>query len=134
MVTAASLNKDALKAVFDQAKLPTLVDEAGNLLVKGEQVTAYVLPGNDTIRFLTTFTFLPKATLAERFDLANRINDDYILVRATIRGENQRELHMDYYVLVGPGVSRAVVVAAARRFLEVVTEAVPASDTERLIK
>jgi hypothetical protein len=134
LVTEASLNKTALKAILDQAKLPTEVDAAGNLLVKGEQVTAYVLPGQGTIRFLTSFTFLPKATLAEKLDLANRINEDYIMARATVRGENLGELHTDYYLVIGPGVGRAVVVAAARRFLDVVTEAVPASDTERLIK
>lgn len=134
MVTEANISKPLLKAIFDQAKMPTEVDAVGNLLVKGGQIAAYVLPVKDNFRLLVTFTFQPKATLAEKFDLANRINEEYIVARAFVGGENNSELRVDYYVLVGPGLTRAQVVAATRRFLEVTSEAVAAMDTERLIK
>ncbi len=134
MVTEANIAKPLMKAIYDQAKMPTEIDAAGNLLVKGGQMSAYVLPVKDNFRLLVTFTFQPKATLAEKFDLANRINEEYIVARAFVGGENNSELRLDYYVLVGPGLSRAQVVSATKRFLEVASEAVPAMDTERLIK
>jgi len=134
LVTEGSLTKEKLKAIFDAAKLAASVDAAGNLVVKAGQTTAYALPAKDSLRLLVSFAFLPKATLMEKLDLANRINDEYLVVRATVSGEKATELHIDYYVLLGAGVSRATLVAATQRFLTIVPEAVDAMDTERLIK
>lgn len=134
VVTDGALTKELLKAIYDAAKLPAALDAAGNLVVKAGQTSAYALPAKDSLRLLVRFDFQPKATLMEKLDLANRINDEYIVVRATVRGEKLGEIHLDYYVLLGAGVSRATLVAATRRYLEIVPEAIDAMDTERLIK
>jgi len=134
MVTEANLSRDGLKAAFDAAKMTTAIDGGGNLTVTLPQVLVHVLPAKDTVRLMVSFTFAPRAAMQERLDLANRINDGYIMVRATVPAERAGELSVDHYIVLGPGVSRAVIVAATRRFADVVVEAIRATDTDNLLK
>lgn len=134
MVTEANLSRDLLKAAYDAAKLPATMDGGGNLVVSLPQVKLLVMPGKDAVRLLATYDFAPRATWQERLDLANRINDGYIMARASLPEARPGTLAVDYYVLLGAGISRATMVATTRRFGEVVVEAIAAEDTDRLIQ
>jgi len=134
MLTEANLSRDALRAVFEAAKLPTSLDQGGNLKVTVAPVTFYALAGKDHVRLLATYGFNARAAYQEKLDLANRINDGFIVVRATVPAEKPREIAIDHYILLGPGVSRAGVVAAARRFGEIIREALAAVDSDGLLK
>ena len=63
------------------------------------------------VRLLVTYDFAPRASWQERLDLANRINDGYIMARASLPEARPGTLAVDYYVMLGAGVSRANVVA-----------------------
>jgi hypothetical protein len=134
MVTEANLSRDGLKAAFDAAKMTTAIDAVGNLSVAFPQVRVNVVPAKDVVRLLVSFSFAPRAAMQERLDLANRINDGYIMVRAAVPAERPGELSVDHYIVLGPGVSRAAIAAATRRFADVVVEAVGALDTDNLLK
>ena len=134
VMTEANLSRDGLKAGFDAAKLATSIDDAGNLVVKIGQTSLHVLPDKDRIRLLANFAFAPRATLLEKLDLANRINDGFIMVRAAVPADRPGDLNVDHYILLGSGVRRADVVATARRFVDVVVEAVGTLDSEQLLK
>lgn len=134
MVTEANLSRDGLKAALDAAKMTSAVDAAGNLTVTFPQVRVHVLPGKDVVRLMVSFSFAPRAAMQERLDLANRINDGYVMARASLPEARPGTLAVDYYVMLGAGVSRANVVALTRRFGEVVVEAIATEDTDRLIK
>ncbi|MCC6718870.1 MAG: YbjN domain-containing protein [Acetobacteraceae bacterium] len=134
MVTEATLSRDALRAAYTAAKLPNALDQGGNLTVRAGDVTLYVLPAKDSIRLLVSYAFVPRAALPERLDLANRINDGYIAVRATIAADKPGEITIDHYILLGAGISRATILAVTRRFADIMREAITATDTERLLK
>lgn len=134
MVTEANVSRDLLKAMYDAARVPAAVDGGGNLVVSLPQVKLFVLPGKDSIRFLASYGFAPRATLQERLDLANRINDEYMMARASLPEARPGTLAVDYYVILGPGIGRATLVAMTKRFGEVVVEAVGMLDTDRLIQ
>ena len=134
LVTEANLSRDGLKAMFDTAKLATTIEPGGNLTVKLGSMVVYVLPGKDRVRLLATFSFAARAAYQEKLDLANRINDGYIVVRASIPADRPGEIAIDHYILLGAGVSRATVVAVTRRFADIVREAVDALDSDRLLK
>lgn len=134
MVTEANLSRDGLKAAFDAAKLATSIDAAGNLVVRIGDTSLHVLPSKDVIRLLANFAFAPRATLMERLDLANRINDGYIVLRAAVPADRPGDLNLDHYILLGSGVRRADVVVFARRFVDIVVEAVGTLDSEQLLK
>ena len=133
-VTEATLSRDALRALYTAAKLPNALDQGGNLTVQAGEVALYVLPAKDSIRLLVSYNFVARAALPEQLDLANRINDGYIAVRATIAADKPGEIAIDHYILLGAGVSRATILAVTRRFAAIVREAIAASDTERLLK
>jgi hypothetical protein len=134
VVTAATLSRDGLKAIFEGAKLPTALEGAGSLAVQLPDVLVTVAPGKDTVRLMASFAFAPRAAMQEKLDLANRINDEYILVRAAIPAERPGEIVLDHYVVLGPGVSPGVILAATRRFAVVVVEAVATLDSDSLLK
>ncbi len=133
MVTEANLSRDGLKAGFDAAKMTTAIDAAGNLTVAFPQVRVHVLPAKEVVRLLASFSFAPRAAMQEKLDLANRINDGYIVVRAAVPADRAGELSVDHYIVLGPGVSRAAIAATTRRFADVVVEAVGALDTDKLL-
>jgi hypothetical protein len=134
MVTGATLSRDGLKAIFDGAKLPTGLDGGANLTVRFPDVLVTVLPGKDTVRLMASFAFAPRAAMQEKLDLANRINDGYMITRAAIPADRPGEIVLDHYIVLGPGVSRAAILAATRRFAVVVVEAVAALDSDSLLK
>jgi hypothetical protein len=134
MVTEANLSRDGLKAAFDAAKLATSIDAAGNLMVRIGDTSVHVLPSKDVIRLVAHFAFAPRATLMEKLDLANRINDGYIVVRAAVPADRIGDLNLDLYIVLGSGVSRANVVTSTRRFVDIVVEAIAALDSEQLLK
>ncbi len=134
MVTEANLSRDVLKAALDAAKMTTAVDASGNLTVSFALIRVHVLPGKDVVRLLVSFSFAPRAAMQEKLDLANRINDQYIVLRAAVPAERPDQLSVDHYIVLGPGVSRAAIAAATRRFADVVVEAIGAVDTDNLLK
>jgi hypothetical protein len=134
LVTEANLSRDLLKAMYDAARVPASVDGGGNLVVTLPEVKVFVLPGKDSVRLMASYDFAPRATRQERLDLANRINDDYIMARASLPEARPGTLAVDYYVMLGAGMSRASLVAITRRFGEVVVEAIGVVDTDRLIQ
>ena len=134
LVTEANVSRDLMKAIYDAAKVPAAVDGGGNLVVTLPQVKLFVMPGKDAVRLLATYDFAPRASWQERLDLANRINDGYVMARASLPEVRPGTLAVDYYLMLGTGVTRANVVALTRRFGEVVVEAIATEDTDRLIK
>ena len=134
LVTEANVSRDLMKAIYDAAKVPASVDGGGNLIVTLPQVKLFVLPGKDSVRLLVTYDFAPRAAWQEKLDLANRINDGYIMARASLPEARPGTLAVDYYVMLGTGISRATMVAITKRFGEVVVEAIGTEDTDRLIK
>lgn len=134
LVTEANLSRDMLKAMYDAAKVPASIDGGGNLVVNLPQVKVFVLPAKDSVRLMASYAFSPRATLQEKLDLANRINDEYIMARASLPEQRAGTMAVDYYVILGPGISKAAMLAITRRFAQVVVEAIAALDTDRLIQ
>ncbi len=134
LVTEANVSRDLMKAMYDAAKVPASVDGGGNLVLALPEVKVFVLPGKDSVRLLATYDFAPRASWQERLDLANRINDGYLMARASLPEVRPGTLAVDYYVMLGAGISRATMVALTKRFGEVVVEAIAAEDTDRLIQ
>lgn len=132
-VTERTLTRDSLKAIFEAAKLKVSIDSDGDIMLK-EAVTVFAFPDKDRIRLLVNYGFKPAATLQQKLELANRINHDYIVVRASVPARNQAQLAMDYYILIGSGLSKATLVAATRRFMSIVPDAVKEHDTDDIVK
>ena len=81
-VTEKNLSRDNLKAAYDAAKLPVSIDADGDIMIK-DRVTLFAFPNKERIRLVVYYAFKPEVSLQQKLELANRINQGYI-VAATI--------------------------------------------------
>jgi hypothetical protein len=123
LITPENLSKELLKSVLDAALMDAYFDQDGDLTVK-EHVTCYVYPSErrDRIRFLAQFRFKPSAGRTERLECVNHINDEYIVVRASV-GSNDR-LRFTYDLPTGGGITPKALVLTLKRFCSIPHEAV----------
>ena len=49
-------------------------------------------------------------------------------------GRDESQMQMDYYLLIGAGMSKATIVAATKRFISIVPDAVKENDREDIVK
>jgi len=123
LITPEDLSKELLKSIFDAAFMDASYDEDGDLRVK-EQVTCYVYPSErrDRIRLLAQFAFKSSVSQLERLECANRINDEYIIVKAAV-GQNDR-LRFIYDIPTAGGITKKALVLTLKRFCSIPHEAV----------
>lgn len=117
LITPENLSKEMLKAIFDDAMLETSFDADGDLRVR-EDISCFVLPKNDRIRLLSVFGFKPNVSLQKRLEFVNRINSEYIIIRATVGSRNDT-LFFDYDISIKGGITKKALVLATRRFLSI---------------
>lgn len=86
-VTEANLSRDSLKAAYDAAKLPVAIDEDGDIKIK-DRVTLFAFPNKERIRLVVYYAFKPEVTLLQKLELANRINQGFIVARASVGGRD----------------------------------------------
>jgi Putative bacterial sensory transduction regulator len=101
--------------------MDTSYDEDGDLSVNSD-VNCWVLPHHSGIRLLTMFGFDPTVSHAERLECVNKINIDYMIVKA-YEGENDT-LRFAYDILVTGGITPKAFVLALQRFCSIPRSAV----------
>lgn len=117
LITPENVSKEMLKAIFDNAMLETSFDSDGDLRVR-EDISCFVLPKTDRIRLLSVFGFKPNVSLQKRLEFVNRINSEYIIIRATVGSRNDT-LFFDYDISIKGGITKKALVLATRRFLSI---------------
>lgn len=117
LITPENVSKEMLKAIFDDALIETSFDSDGDLRVR-EDISCFVLPKNDRIRLLSVFGFKPNVSMQKRLEFVNRINSEYIIIRATVGSRNDT-LFFDYDISIKGGITKKALVLATRRFLSI---------------
>jgi hypothetical protein len=122
LITLENVSKDMLKAIFDAALMDTTLDSDGDILIK-DRCRVYVLPDVERrrIRLLAQFGFVPSASEHAKLDCANRINSDYIIVRASVHGD---KLRFSYDVSLDGGITKKAMALLVKRFCSIPQEAV----------
>ncbi len=116
LITPDNLSTKFLKSILDAAMMDTSIDSDGDLSVR-EGINIWVFPSKekkDRIRLLSLYGFTPGASRLERMECVNRINSEYIMVRAYV-GDRDR-LGFDYDIPVAGGISPKAFVLALKRF------------------
>lgn len=116
IITPENLSPQSLKAVFDSAYMDTTLDAEGNLKIK-DRVTLHVRPREDRIRIFALFGFKPSASQHQRLEFVNKVNMEYIIVRATT-GDNDT-LFFDYDIPVAGGITKKAIVLLVKRFCSI---------------
>jgi len=124
LITPENLSKEMLKSVLDSAFMETSYDSDGDLKVR-DRVNCFVLPNEerkDRVQLLALFGFKPEATELQRLQGVNRINAEYIIVRAVV-GKNDL-LRFTWDIPIAGGITKKAFVLAVKRFCAIPHEAI----------
>jgi hypothetical protein len=117
LITPETVSKEALKAIYDQALMETSYDKDGDLRVK-EGISCWVFPKGDRIRLLSMFGFKSNVSQQQRLELVNKINVEYIIVRASV-GSTNNVLFFDHDIMITGGVTNMALLHTTKRFLQI---------------
>jgi Putative bacterial sensory transduction regulator len=132
LISPENLSKEYLKSLFDAAFMETSYDWEGDLRVK-EGLSCWVFPSEDRIKLLATFGFKSHATRAQRLEFVNRVNRQYVIVRAAVRDQSD-DLSVDHDFSIRGGVAPAMIVQSTKRFLSILLPAVQECDSDDIVK
>jgi len=119
LITPENLSKELLKSVLDAAFIETSFDSDGDLKVR-EGVNCFVFPNDerkDRVRLLALFRFKPEASELLRLQAVNRINAEYIIVRAVV-GKNDT-LQFTWDIPIAGGITKKAFALAVKRFCSI---------------
>jgi hypothetical protein len=128
LITPDNLSKELLKSIFDDALMETSFDNEGDLRVR-EDLSCFVLPNKDRIRLLSFFGFEPHVSQQKRLEFVNRVNSEYVIVRAAVGSKNDT-LFFDYDISVRGGITKKALVFATKRFLSIPRQAIQEFGTD----
>ncbi len=134
LVTPDTLSAELLRDIYEQAYMDVTLDEEHGVLRLREEVTAraHVSESRERIQLLAVYGVKDEAQRADRLELANRVNENYVLVRAGV--DDDGDLWFDYCILVKGGVTKKAIVQATRTFLMLVPRAVNECDEDSIIE
>jgi hypothetical protein len=117
VITIDNVSKELLKSVLDAALMETSLDSDGDIIVK-EQCRCYVLLDKDKrrIMLLTQFGFKPSASEGDKLVCANKINRDYIIVRAVV---GEKSMRFTYDLSLDGGITRKALALLVKRFCSI---------------
>jgi hypothetical protein len=114
MITPDNVSLELLKDVL-AAYTDTFFDEDGDLIVKGDcQVYVTIIPDKSTIRLMTIFRINDEISMDARLEAINKINNDYIIVKAHCSDSDK--LIFTYYFMLAGGLTKKALVRGVKLF------------------
>ena len=114
MITPEKVSVELLNDVL-AAYMNTSFDEDGDLIVKGEcQVYVTIIPDKSSIRLMTIFRIKDECSLDARLSSVNKINNDYMIVKAHCSDNNK--LIFTYYFMLAGGLTKKALIRGVKLF------------------
>ncbi|WP_374509127.1 YbjN domain-containing protein [Niveibacterium sp.] len=127
-----AVTREVLREILDAALMEVEIDGDGDVLVR-EGMVCYVLlpePEHDRITLAAQYSFIDDVPHLARLDCANRINREYMLVRAAI--DERGKLRFSYHLLLGGGVTARQIGLSVKRFCAICPQAIAEHAAELL--
>ena len=133
LLTPDTITLDAVCQVYDQAHMSVTFDDERRFVRIKEDIIAraFLSEQKDRLQLIAIYGVADSAERIDRLELANRINESYVMVRAGI--DDDGDLWFDYTVTVKGGVGAKQLVAATRAFLSIVPKAVSECDADGIV-
>lgn len=122
LINSENISKERLKELYDAAFMHTSFDDDGDLMVNDGGYFCFAFPAEGTVRLMAIFRTNPSLKPQRLLEFANRINQEFIMVRATIASNSA--VVIDYYLLLEGGMTPRSIVSATKRLLQVTTQAI----------
>ena len=123
LITPDNLSKELMKSVLDAAFMDTSYDNDGDLMVKdGLNCYIFTSKNKDRVRLLTQFGFKPEASELLWLQAVNRINREYVIVKAILNKNNSLQFAWD--IPIAGGITKKAFILAVKRFCSIPHDAV----------
>jgi hypothetical protein len=128
LITSDNLSPELLKSVFDSAFMEATLDDDGEVIVQ-DAIRVRVranMERKDRIRFISIFGFKDDSKPLSRLECVNRINSEYVMVRAVSYENSAHEklLIFDYDFWIVGGITKKALVMALKQFATIPHDAV----------
>ena len=132
-VNPENVSIELIRDVFDAAMMEVTLDEEKKFIRIKEDVVARctLSESKERVMLVAYYGIKEEAQRIDRLELANRINDQYVLIRASI--DDDGDLQFDYCLVLKGGVSKKHIVQATRVFLMLVPKAVSECDEDGIV-
>lgn len=132
-VSPENVSLELIRDVYDAAMMEVTLDEEKRFIRIKEDVVARctLSESKERIQLIAYYGIKDEAQRIDRLELVNRINEQYVLIRAGI--DDDGDLWFDYCLVLKGGVSKKHIVQATRVFLMLVPKAVSECDEDGIV-
>ena len=134
LVTPDNVSAEMLRDLYEAAYMDVTLDEEHGMIRIREELAAraHLSESKERIQLLAVYGLKEEAQRIDRLELVNRINENYVLIRAGI--DDDGDLWFDYCILLKGGLTKKAIVQATRAFLMLVPKAVNECDEDGIVE
>ena len=133
LVTPETVTIEMIRDIYEAAFMEATLDEEKKQIRIKEEVLAraFLSESKERLQIVAYYGVKEDAQRIDRLELVNRINEQYVLIRAGI--DDDGDLWFDYCVLLKGGITKKAIVQATRVFLMLVPKAVNECDEDGIV-
>ena len=133
LVTPETVTLEEVRELYEMALMDVTLDEENGFVVIDDEIVARAKLSDtkERLQLIAFYKVREDSERVDRLELVNRINDQYVLVRAAIGEED--DLWIDYGIVLKGGATRKQVAHATRMFLKVAEMAVKDCDEDGIV-
>ena len=133
LISPETVTLEAIRGVYDAALLDVELDEENGFVVIDDEIVARakLSDSKERLQLIACYKVREDAARVDRLELVNRINDQYVIVRAAMSDDD--ELWVDYAIVLKGGTTAKQIAHATRMFLKVAEMAVKDCDEDGIV-
>lgn len=133
LVTPENVSSASLRGLLDSALFDVKPSDDGELCITaGYKLWISLAQSKRTVRFYAVFRFREQSELLARLQMVNKINDELVMLRAAVSGENRDRLWFDQYIWLEGGITKKNFLLSFKQFERLIDGALK-YDTSNLL-
>ncbi len=124
---------EMVRDIYDSALMDVELDAENGFVVIDDEIVARakLSDSKERLQLIACYKVREDAARIDRLELVNRINDQYVIVRAAMSDDD--ELWVDYAIILKGGTTPKHIAHATRMFLKVAEMAVKDCDEDGIV-
>lgn len=133
LITPETVSIEQIRDLYEAALFDVTLDEENGFVVLDDEIVARakLAESKERLQLIAFYKVREDAERIDRLELVNRINDQYVLIRAAVGDED--ELWVDYGLVLKGGATKKQIAHATRMFLKVAEMAVKDCDEDGIV-
>jgi hypothetical protein len=133
LVSPENATLEGVRDIYSSALMDVELDEENGFVVIDDEIVARakLSDSKERLQLIACYKVREDAARIDRLELVNRINDQYVIVRAAMSDDD--ELWVDYAIVLKGGTTPKHIAHATRMFLKVAEMAVKDCDEDGIV-